>query len=130
MANKRRGGRVTPKGTGRAKPAGSDVDFAGLAAGLQESLSAAQADLADEEVTGTAGGGLVSITLSGDGEARAVHIDPAVYDPADPGLLEDLVLVALRAAQDAAAERRSEAMSSATGGIDLGALGGLGGLLG
>lgn len=123
---KKKGGRVTPKGTrprgSRPRSAGAP-DVAGIAAGLQERLSAAQSSLAEENVTGEAAGGAVSVVLNAEGAARSVHIAASVIDPADPELLEDLVLAALRNAQEAAGNRRSAAMQEATSGLGLDGLG-------
>ena len=51
---------------------------------MQEQLMNAQQALADAEVTGTAGGGLVRATVNGQGELMDLSIDPAAVDPADP----------------------------------------------
>jgi DNA-binding YbaB/EbfC family protein len=96
---------------------------------MQEQLLAAQQSAREREVVGSAGGGLVRVTLSGAGEPTNVHIDPGAVDPDDPEILEDLVLVALRDALRAL----QELQASAVGGLDLsrlglGDLGGLGGL--
>ena len=90
---------------------------------MQEQLMAAQQEAAERTVTGRAGGGLVRVVMTGSGEPTAVHIDPEAFDPTDPDLLEDLVLVAVR---DALQQVR-DLQASAMGGLDLGALGGLGG---
>lgn len=67
---------------------------------MQQQMVAAQAELAEAEVTGTAGGGLVSVAMSGSGEVKAVKIDPKVVDPDDVETLEDLVLAALHNAAE------------------------------
>jgi DNA-binding YbaB/EbfC family protein len=85
---------------------------------MQQQMATAQAALAEAEVSGTAGGGLVSVTMSGTGEVTAIAIDPRAVDPQDVETLADLVLAALRnaqAAQRALAEEK------------LGPLGNLGG---
>lgn len=129
MSKKVRGGRVTPKGTRpRGARGAAQLDLAGIAAGVQERLLEARGGLADEEVVGTAGGGLVSITLSGEGDALAVHIDETIGGE-DPGLLEDLVLGALRAALQSAAALRADAVKSATSGLGIAEMPGLDGLL-
>ena len=61
---------------------------------MQQQVAAAQAELAEAELTGTAGGGLVTVTLTGLGEVKAVKIDPKAVDPDDIETLEDLVLAA------------------------------------
>ena len=88
---------------------------------MQQQLAAAQAQLAEAEVTGTAGGGLVSATMTGSGELTALTISPEAVDPDDVETLEDLVLAALRDAAQAAADLQTETMGPVTGG-----LGGLG----
>jgi DNA-binding YbaB/EbfC family protein len=84
-------------------------------------MQAAQAAAQSATVEGSAGGGIVRVTLTGTGEAVAVHIDPAAVDPDDCEMLEDLVLAALR---DAMAQSQA-LQADALGHIDLGGLGGL-----
>jgi nucleoid-associated protein EbfC len=62
---------------------------------MQQQLMEAQENLANTEVHGQAGGGLVQVTVKGSGEVVAVSIDPQVIDPADPETLQDLVIGAL-----------------------------------
>jgi len=107
-------------------------------------LQAAQVDLEAQAaaidatvVEGRAAGGAVVVRLNGSLEAEAVHIDPGIVDPADPALLEDAVLAALRDALGRVSRLRSSLQApvdpSFASGIDLNALVGnldLGGLLG
>ncbi|MBY3553387.1 YbaB/EbfC family nucleoid-associated protein [Modestobacter lapidis] len=88
---------------------------------MQEQLAAAQAELASAEVTGTAGGGLVSATMTGSGELTALTISPEAVDPDDVETLQDLVVAAIRDAGRAANELAASTMGPVTGG-----LGGLG----
>ena len=98
---------------------------------MQQDMQAAQEALANTLVEATAGGGVVKATVTGDGELRAIKIDPSVVDPEDVETLEDLVLAAITEATRQAKELQAEKLGSATGGLDLGgALGGLGGGLG
>ena len=92
---------------------------------MQQQLADAQAELAATEVTGTAGGGLVSATLSGSGELLSLTIDPKAVDPDDVETLQDLVVAAVRDAHRAVGELASEKMGPVTGGLG-GGLGGLG----
>lgn len=94
---------------------------------MQQQLAQAQAQLAVQEVQGTAGGGLVSATVTGAGELRAVVIDPSAVDPDDIETLQDLIVAAVRDANRAAQELAAEAMGPITGGLG-GALGGLPGM--
>jgi DNA-binding YbaB/EbfC family protein len=90
---------------------------------MQADMAAAQEKLKDEEVSASAGGGMVTVTVTGDLVVKSVTIAPEAIDPDDPELLQDMVLAAtneaLRAAQDVAAQ----AMGGLTGGMDLGGLG-------
>lgn len=92
---------------------------------MQQQLAAAQAELAQTEVTGTAGGGLVTVTMSAAGEFRRVNIDPTAVDPTDVETLEDLIVAAARAAADAAQAVTESKMGPVQAG-----LGGLGSGLG
>ena len=62
---------------------------------MQQQLMAAQAEIAQTEVTGQAGGGLVTATVKGTGEVVALAIDPKVVDPDDVETLQDLIVGAL-----------------------------------
>ncbi|MCU1674116.1 MAG: hypothetical protein JWN77_2229 [Frankiales bacterium] len=84
---------------------------------MQQQMLAAQAELAESEVTGTAGGGLVTATLTGAGEVRAVKIDPKAVDPDDVESLEDLVVAAIRDGARAAAELSEQKMGPLTQGM-------------
>jgi nucleoid-associated protein EbfC len=91
---------------------------------MQQELLAAQEELAAAEVTGSAGGGLVTATVTGSGELRSVTIDPTVVDPDDVETLQDLVVAAVRDATRAAQELAGQRMGPLTQG--LGGMGGLG----
>ena len=82
---------------------------------MQQQLLAAQEQLARTEVSGTAGGGLVTATVTGAGELTALVIDPTAIDPSDPEGLADLVLAAVRDANRAAAELQVQAMGPLAG---------------
>jgi nucleoid-associated protein EbfC len=91
---------------------------------MQQQVATAQAELAEAELTGTAGGGLVTVTIRGTGEITGVKIDPRAVDPDDVETLEDLVLAALHNAAEAVRELTEEKMGPVTSGM--GGLGGLG----
>ncbi len=84
---------------------------------MQADMAQAQADLALAEVTGHSGGGLVSATLSGDGQLKALVIDPSVVDPSDVETLADLIIAAVRDASRSAAELAEAKMGSVAGGL-------------
>jgi hypothetical protein len=84
---------------------------------MQRQLAAAQEELANAEVTGQAGNGLVSVTTKASGEVTKVTIDPKVVDPTDVETLQDLVLGALADASRAAKELQEEKMGPLAGGL-------------
>jgi DNA-binding YbaB/EbfC family protein len=91
---------------------------------MQAQMAEAQAQLAATEITGTAGGGLVTATVTGAGEITGIKIDAKAVDPDDVETLEDLVLAAVRDGQTQAAALGEEAMGPVAGGAQ-GLLGGL-----
>ncbi len=91
---------------------------------MQQDLAAAQEELAQTEVTGSAGGGLVTARMTGTGELVAVTIAPAAVDPDDLETLQDLVVAALHDAKRAVDELAANTMGPLAGG--LGGGGGLG----
>ena len=91
---------------------------------MQAQMAEAQEQLANTQVTGTAGGGLVTVTVSGTGEVLGVKVDAKAVDPDDVETLEDLLLAAIRDGQSQAASLGEEAMGPVAGGAQ-GLLGGL-----
>ena len=91
---------------------------------MQERLAKAQNDLAAQTLDVSSGGGKVNIQVSGAGDITAIKIAPEVVDPQDVEMLEDLVLSAIREAQEAARKLQSDTMGQVAGG--LGGLPGLG----
>jgi len=89
---------------------------------LQQEMESAQASLKDEEVSATAGGGAVKVTVTGELVVKEIKIDQSVVDPEDVEMLEDLVMAAtneaLRAAQDLAASKMG-ALTQGLGGLGL-----------
>lgn len=86
---------------------------------LQRKLAAAQAELADVEVTGTAGGGTVTATVTGGGELKALAIDPEAVDPEDVEMLQDLVVAAVNDGIRNAKQLEQERLGGVTGGMGL-----------
>jgi DNA-binding YbaB/EbfC family protein len=84
---------------------------------MQQQLAAAQAELAETEVAGSAAGGLVNATVTGSGELLAVTIDPKAVDPEDVETLQDLIVAAVRDATHNAGELASEKLGPLTGGM-------------
>jgi hypothetical protein len=110
---------------------GSQFDLGALMSQLgqvQQNLQEAQAAAAAQVVEGTSGGGAVKVKISGALEFQEITIDPAVVDPDDVEMLQDLVLAAVRDGL----EKASTLATSALGGAGIGGPGGLdiGGLFG
>ncbi len=93
---------------------------------MQAEMMKAQEQLKDLEVEASAGGGMVTVKVTGDLELREVRIDPQAVDPEDVEMLQDMVLAATNEALRSAQELAASKMQGATGG--LGGAGGLGGL--
>ncbi|MFG1998334.1 YbaB/EbfC family nucleoid-associated protein [Spirillospora sp. NPDC048911] len=96
---------------------------------MQEQLFAAQQELAETEVEGTAGGGLVKATVNGQGEVTGIVIDPKAIDTDDAAdtaeTVADLVLAAIRDAGRAAQELQQEKMGPLAEGLGGGGIPGL-----
>ena len=84
---------------------------------MQAEVAKAQESLKDEVVEATAGGGMVSVKMSGDLELRELKIDPEAVDPEDVELLQDMVTAAVTEALRSAQELAASKMGAATGGM-------------
>jgi DNA-binding YbaB/EbfC family protein len=107
-------------------PGGDMAKLLQQAQQMQTDMMKAQAELAQAEVSASAGGGLVTATVTGDGELKAIKIDPKAVDPEDVETLEDLVIAAIQAANDSATRLAAEkmgplgdALGGMTGGLGL-----------
>ena len=94
---------------------------------MQAEMERAQASLSEQEVTGTAGGGLVTAVVNGGGDLLRLSIDRSIVDPDDVETLEDLVVAAVhdarRGAQDIANDAMGGVASGLAGSLDLSAMG-------
>lgn len=90
---------------------------------MQSKMEQLQEELARLVVTGSAGGGMVTVEADGKGTVKKVKLDPAAVNPADVEMLEDLIVVAITEAQKRAAEKAKDAtqaeMGKLTGGLNL-----------
>lgn len=90
---------------------------------LQEQMAQSQAELAEETVTETAGGGAVAVTMTGNQVCKAVVVDPELLKDADAEMLQDLVLAAVNKALDSSRQLSEDKMSpysNMLGGLGLG----------
>ncbi|MBP1153451.1 MULTISPECIES: YbaB/EbfC family nucleoid-associated protein [unclassified Paenibacillus] len=86
---------------------------------MQEQMLKAQEDLANKTFEGTAGGGVVSVTVNGQKKVTSVVIKPEAVDPDDVEMLQDLVLTAINDAMTKAEETAGKEMSKLTGGLNI-----------
>lgn len=84
---------------------------------LKGKMEQMQEELRQKSVTGTAGGGMVTVEVDGKGDVRKIRIDPSVVTASDVEMLEDLILVAVSEAQRKATELAKEEMSRLAGGM-------------
>jgi DNA-binding YbaB/EbfC family protein len=98
------------------------ADFMGMmkqAAQLQSKMQELQAELDTIEVEGSAGGGMVAVTLSAKGDLRATRIDESMLKPSEKQILEDLLVAAHADARRKAEAVMQDKMTSITGGLPL-----------
>lgn len=86
---------------------------------MQERLAAMQEEMEKKDIEGQAGGGMVKVTLSGKGEARAIQIDNSLLKADEKDVLEDLIVAAINDAKRKTEEAFSDQMGSMTGGMQL-----------
>ena len=97
-------------------------NLAGLmkqASEMQSKMQEMQAKLEAMEIEGTAGAGMVTVTLSGKGELRRLRLDPKLLDPNEAGMVEDLVVTAHAEAKRKIDAVMADEMQRATGGLNL-----------
>lgn len=89
----------------------------------QELLAKAQQELAEATVEGSAGGGAVRVTMSGDQKIRGIKIDPEAANPEDVELLEELIMAAIADATSRAAQLQEQSFAAIAGSLRLPGLG-------
>ncbi|MCL5108443.1 MAG: YbaB/EbfC family nucleoid-associated protein [Chloroflexi bacterium] len=86
---------------------------------MQARLNKIQEDLANEEVSGTAGGGVVTVVANGQQQLVSIKIDPEAVDPEDVEMLQDLVMAAANEALGKSRELAAQRLGGLTGGMKL-----------
>jgi DNA-binding YbaB/EbfC family protein len=86
---------------------------------LQEEMAKTQAALADEELTVSAGGGMVTVVVTGQQQIRAITVNPEVVNPEDVEMLQDLLLAAVNDALDQSRKLQEDRLGALTGGMGL-----------
>ena len=87
---------------------------------MQQDMQRVQGELMEREFSASAGGGMVTATVTGDKHVVSIVISPDCVDPEDVEMLQDLVLSAVNGALTAAAETVEAEMGKVTGGMNLG----------
>jgi nucleoid-associated protein EbfC len=95
------------------------ADLQRMAQQMQQNMARVQSELEAAKVDGSAGGGVVSATVTGKGELVSITIDPSAVDPADVEMLQDLVVAAVNDALRASRELAEEKMAAVTGGLKI-----------
>ena len=86
---------------------------------MQSKMDEMQSKLAEMEMIGSSGAGMIEVTLSGKSDVRKIKIDPAVINPSDPEVLEDLIVAAFNDAKSKVEAKVGDKMSEMTGGMQL-----------
>jgi nucleoid-associated protein EbfC len=102
---------------GQKGPGGGAGGMMSQLAKLQEQLQATQAQLAEEIVTGTAGGGAVKVSVTGDQRCTSIEIDPELLNDGDAEMVQDMLLAAFNNALDASRQLAAERLGPLTGGL-------------
>ena len=89
---------------------------------MQKKMEEEQTKLAQEEVEGSSGGGMVKVTLNGKFEMKKLSIDNSLVDPQDVEVLEDLIVAAYNDAKNKVDAKMQDSMSALSGGLNLGGL--------
>jgi nucleoid-associated protein EbfC len=84
---------------------------------MQQRLAKVQQDLANETVDVTAGGGVITVVITGDQQIKSIKIDPEAVDPSDVTMLEDLIVAAVNEAISKSQDLASRRMASITGNL-------------
>lgn len=86
---------------------------------MQAKMGEMQAGLEDMTVEGTAGAGMVKVTLNGKGDMKGISLDDSLFSSEDREVLEDLILAAHAMARAKVADMAADQMKNLTGGMDL-----------
>lgn len=99
------------------QPRGGQMDMLQQAQKLQEEMLKTQEALSEETITVTAGGGAITVVMTGQQRVQSISIAPEVVDPDDVEMLEDLVTAAMNEALDRSQELIAERLGALTGGL-------------
>jgi DNA-binding YbaB/EbfC family protein len=86
---------------------------------MQEKMAKIQEDLAKKTITGSAGGGMVLVTVNGQGDVLSVSLEKTIIDPQEPEMLQDLIVAATNDAIRRAKELSKQELGQLTGGLNI-----------
>lgn len=120
MAKRKGKGRgFSLSGGGPGAPGGAQGGLAGQLQAMQQQMLEAQEALGDKTVETSAGGGAVTVVMSGHQKLQSVTIDPEVVDPEDVEMLQDLIIAAVNEAVESSQNLAADEMNSITGGLNI-----------
>ncbi len=92
---------------------------------MQADAQALQEELEEREYTGTSGGGMVEVVVTGNHQVKSIKINPEAVDPDDVEMLQDMIVAAVNEAEKTADDTAGEEMGKITGGLNIPGMGGL-----
>lgn len=106
-------------GGGSGLPGGGKGGLAGQLQAMQQQMEEAQEALGDKTVEISAGGGVITVVMTGHQKLQSIRIDPEVVDPEDVEMLQDLILAAVNEAVEASQNLAADELGSITGGLNI-----------
>lgn len=108
-----------PGGGGLGLPGGAKGGLAGQLQAMQQQMLEAQEALGDKTVEVSAGGGAITVVMTGHQKLQSIKIDPEVVDPEDVEMLQDLIIAAINEAVEASQGLAADELGSITGGLNI-----------
>jgi DNA-binding YbaB/EbfC family protein len=106
-------------GGGLGPPGGAKGGLSGQLQAMQQQMVEAQEALGDKTVEVSAGGGVITVVMTGHQKLQSITIDPEVVDPEDVEMLQDLIMAAINEAVEASQNLAADEMGAITGGLNI-----------
>jgi DNA-binding YbaB/EbfC family protein len=106
-------------GGGLGLPGGAKGGLAGQLQAMQQQMAEAQEALGEKTVETSAGGGAITVVMTGHQKLQSITIEPEVVDPEDVEMLQDLIIAAINEAVDASQNLAADEMGAITGGLNI-----------
>lgn len=117
------------RGKPKKKKAASPGNLMAQVQQMQEQMASQQEALANENVSVTAGGGAITVVITGHQRIQSIEIQPELIDPEEADMLQDMLVAAVNSAIEQSQAMAAERMEGLTGGLNINdLLGGMGGL--